>query len=94
MTYVQTITNGNLPIPREIRESLQWPKTDLKVKIEQTKKGFKVEQVSSNNTQLNKKKLTKKQWDVLLEDMKRISKFGRRGVNLTEFIRKDRDTHF
>ena len=92
MTYIQTITNGNLPIPHEIREALKWPKTDLKVKIEPTKNGFKVQKIAYNQTK--KKKITKKEAARIWANMKRISQLGRQDVNLTEFLRHDRDTHF
>jgi len=48
----------------------------------------------SNNRPLIKKKLTEKQWNKIWDDMKRISKLGKQNVNLTEFLRHDRDTHF
>jgi len=85
------MTNWQLNIPQGIRDALQWQIHDMHVKIEPTKRGFRVE--PSMRTPQKKRQLTKKKWDEILEDMKRISTFGKRGVNLTEFIRKDRDTH-
>ena len=41
-----------------------------------------------------KNRLTENQWNKIWEDMKRISKLGKQNVNLTEFLRHDRDTHF
>ena len=92
MTYVQNITNGQLDIPREIWEELKWPKNDLTVKVQPIRNGFKVQR--ADNAQAKKKKLTKKQWEKIFADMQKISKSGRQDVNLTEFIRHDRDTHF
>ncbi len=48
----------------------------------------------SSNHPSTKKRLTEKQWNKIWEDMKRINKLGKQGVNLTGFLRHDRDTHF
>lgn len=48
----------------------------------------------NRNPSSTKKRLTEEQWKKIWEDMKRISKLGKQGVNLTEFLRHDRDTHF
>ena len=92
MTYIQTITNGNLPVPREIQEALQWSKTNLKVRIEPTKNGFNVQKVAYD--QIRKKKITKKEAARIWANMKQVSKLGKQDMNLTEFLRHDRDTHF
>jgi len=47
-----------------------------------------------HNSSPAKKKLSEKEWKKIWEDMKRISKLGKQGVNLTESLRRDRDTHF
>ena len=98
MNYAQKITRirgrGQLTIPQEIREVLQWTDEELMVKVETTASGFKVERLPISHPQNPKKKLTKKEGDKIWADMKRISKLGKQGVNLTEFLRHDRDTHF
>lgn len=64
------------------------------VKIVTIKDGFRVEKLPISHPEHPKKELTKKQWDQIYKDMERFSKSGRQDVKLTEFIRKDRDTHF
>ena len=98
MNYAQKITRirdkGQLTIPQEIREVLQWTDEELMVKVETTASGFKVERLPISHPQHPKKKLSEKEWIKIFEDMKRISKLGKQGVNLAEALRKDRDTHF
>ena len=98
MNYAQKITRirekGQLTIPQEIREVLQWTDEELMVKVETTASGFKVERLPISHPQHPKKKLSEKEWRKIFEEMKQISKLGKQGVNLTEFLRKDRDTHF
>ncbi len=98
MNYVQSITKikgkGQLTIPQEVRDALQWSdEKEVAVKVKTIKNGFKVERVSATSPQ-QRKKLTKEEAAKIWADMKRISKLGKRGVNLTEFLRHDRDTHF
>lgn len=98
MNYVQKITKvrerGQLTVPYEIRKALNWQDQEQMVKIETTTSGFRVEQLPISHPQHPKKKLSEKEWRKIFEDMKRISKLGKQGVNLTKFLRKDRDTHF
>lgn len=99
MNYVQKIarirSRGQLTVPNEIRQALSWPQDEeLVVKIESAADGFKVERLPLSHPQHPKKQLTKEQADKIWEDMKRISKLGKKGVNLTAAIRQDRDTHF
>jgi bifunctional DNA-binding transcriptional regulator/antitoxin component of YhaV-PrlF toxin-antitoxin module len=98
MNYIQKITRvrerGQLTVPYEIREALNWYDEELTVKIETTPSGFRVERVPISHPQHPKKKLTKEEGEKIWEDMKRISKLGKQGVNLTKFLRHDRDTHF
>ena len=98
MNYVQKITKvrerGQLTVPYEIREALNWPEKELVVRIEIINSGFKVERVPISHPQHPKKKLSEKEWTKLFKEMKMISKSGKQGVNLAEALRKDRDTHF
>ena len=98
MNYAQKITRirekGQLTVPQEIREVLRWTDAELMVKVETTASGFKVERLPRPHPQHPKKKLSEKEWRKIFEEMKQISKSGKQGVNLTEFLRKDRDTHF
>ena len=97
MNYAQKITRirgrGQLTIPQEIREVLQWTDAEMMVKVETTASGFKVERLPISHPQHPKKKLTKQEGDRIWADMKRISKLGKQDVNLTKFLRHDRDTH-
>ena len=98
MNYVQKITKvrerGQLTVPYEIRRALNWRDEELMVKIETTASGFRVEQLPISHPQHTEKKLTKEEGERIWADMKRISKLGKQGVNLTKFLRHDRDTHF
>ncbi len=98
MNYVQKITKvrerGQLTVPYEIREALNWPEKELMVQIETTNSGFKVQRVPISHPQYPKKKLTEKEWTEIFRHMKRVSRLGKQGVNLAEALRKDRDTHF
>lgn len=97
MNYIQKFSKirgrGQMTIPREIREVLNWPSNEMIVKIETTSSGFKVEPLPISHPQHPKKRLTKKEADMIMNEMKRISKLGR-SINLTNFLRKDRDSHF
>lgn len=98
MNYIQTITKirerGQMTIPMQIREALDWTEEELLVKVETSANGFKVERLPISHPQHPKKKLTEHEWRKIFQDMKKISQSGKKGVNLTEFIRHDRDTHF
>lgn len=98
MNYIQTISKirgrGQLTVPLEIRSALNWPPDEVMVKIVTTQDGFRVEKLPLSHPQHPKKKLTKKEWDKIYEDMERISKSGKQNVKLTDFLRHDRDTHF
>ena len=98
MNYVQKITKvrerGQLTVPYEIREALNWHDQEQTVKIETTTSGFRVEQLPISHPQHTKRQLTKEEGERIWNDMKRISKLGKQGVNLTKFLRHDRDTHF
>lgn len=98
MNYIQKITKvrerGQLTVPFEIREALNWPEKELMVQIETTPSGFKVEPLPISHPQHPKKKLTKEEGERIWKDMKRFGKLGKQGVNLTKFLRHDRDTHF
>ncbi len=97
MNYTQKITKirerGQLTVPREIRQALRWPEEDLIVKVETTPSGFKVERLPISHPQNPRKRLTKQEGEKIWEDMQRISK-KTQGVNLSNILRKDRDTHF
>lgn len=98
MNYSQTISKirqrGQLTVPQSIREALNWPDSEVMVKIVTIKDGFRVEKLPISHPEHPKKKLTKNEWDKIYQDMERFSKLGRQDVKLTEFIRKDRDSHF
>lgn len=98
MNYIQKITKirnrGQMTVPLEVRDALQWKANEIVVKIETTANGFRVEKLPISHPQNPRKKLTKKEWDEIFSSMKKISKSGRQDVNLTEFLRHDRDTHF
>ena len=96
MQYTQTVAKirerGQLTVPQEIREALDWPDEEIIVKISTTQDGFRVEKLPISHPQQTKKKLTKKEWDKIYEDMERISRSGKQDVSLVEFLRRDRDT--
>ena len=98
MNYTQTISRirerGQLTVPQEIRQALNWSEDEVMVKIVTTQDGFRVEKLPLSDPQHPKKKLTKKQWDEIWKDFERISRSGRQDIKLTEFLRKDRDSHF
>lgn len=85
---------GQLTVPQEIREALQWSGDEVVVKISTTQEGFRVEKLPISHPQQPKKKLTKKEWDKIWKRFEDFSKSGKQNVKLTDFIRKDRDTHF
>ena len=78
MNYTQTIAKirerGQLTIPQEIKTALKWPNDELLVKVTTIEDGFRVERLPISHPQHPKKKLTKKQWDKIYEDMEKISK--------------------
>ncbi len=98
MNYVQTISKvrerGQLTVPQEVREALNWPEEEIIVKIITAEDSFRVERLPISHPQHPKKKLTKKQWGEIWQDFEKFSKSGRQDVKLTDFLRKDRDTHF
>lgn len=98
MNYIQTISKirgrGQLTVPQNIRAALNWPDDEVMVKIITAKDGFRVEKLPISHPQHPKKKLTKKEWDKIYKDFEAFSKMGRQDIKLTEFVRKDRDTHF
>ena len=98
MNYTQTIAKirerGQLTVPQEIRQALNWSEDEVMVKIATSQDGFRVERLPISHPQNNNKKLTKKQWDEIYKNMEAFSKTGRQDIKLTEFVRKDRDTHF
>lgn len=98
MNYTQTISKirerGQLTVPQSIRVALKWPDEELVVKVTTTQDGFRVERLPISHPQHPKKKLTKKQWDQIWKNFERISHSGRQDVKLTDFLRKDRDSHF
>lgn len=98
MNYIQTISKirgrGQLTIPQTIRGALNWPDSEVMVKVTTIQDGFRVEKLPISHPQHPKKKLTKKEWDKIYEDMEMISKSGKQNIKLTDFLRHDRDTHF
>lgn len=98
MNYTQTISKirerGQLTVPQGIREALNWPEDEVMVKVTTIQDGFRVERLPISHPQHPKKKLTKRQWDKIYEDMEKISKSGKQNIKLTDFLRHDRDTHF
>lgn len=98
MNYTQTISKirerGQLTVPLEIRKALNWPNEEVMVKIVTGVDGFRVEKLPISHPQHPKKKLTKKEWDRIYQDMEKISKSGKQNIRLTDFLRHDRDTHF
>lgn len=98
MNYTQTISKirerGQLTVPQTIREVLNWPEDEVVVKVTTTQDGFRVERLPISHPQGQKRKLTKKEWDKIYKDMEKISRSGRQDIRLTEFVRKDRDSHF
>ena len=98
MNYIQTISKirerGQLTVPQSIRQALSWPDEEVVVKVTTIEEGFRVERLPNSHPQHPKKKLTKKEWDKIYQDMETFSKTGRQDIKLTDFLRKDRDTHF
>src|SRR5438270_25765 len=98
MNYIQKITKirgrGQMTVPLEVRDALAWDDNEIFVKVETTSNGFKVEKLPVSHAQHPKKKLTKEEWEEIWNNLKRFSKSGKQHVNLTKFIRHDRDTHF
>lgn len=98
MNYTQTISKirerGQLTVPQQIRQALNWPDDKMMVKVTTIEDGFRVEKLPVSHPQNPKKKLTKKQWDKIWKTFEEFSKSGRQDIKLTDFLRKDRDTHF
>ncbi len=98
MNYTQTISKirerGQLTVPQQIRQALNWPEDQMMVKVTTIEDGFRVEKLPVSHPQNPKKELTKKEWDKIYKDMATFSKTGRQDIKLTDFLRKDRDTHF
>lgn len=98
MNYIQTISKirgrGQLTVPQSIREALNWPEDEVMIKIITVKDGFRVEKLPISHPEQPKKKLTKKEWDKIYENMEKFSKSGKQNIKLTDFLRHDRDSHF
>lgn len=98
MNYSQTISKirerGQLTVPQSIRSALNWSEDEVMVKVTTIQDGFRVEKLPISHPQNPRKKLTKKEWDRIYKDFEAFSKTGRQDIKLTEFLRKDRDTHF
>lgn len=98
MNYSQTISKirerGQLTVPQSIRSALNWPEEEVMVKVTTIQDGFRVEKLPISHPQHPKKKLTKRQADEIWKDFEKIAKSGRQDIKLTDFLRKDRDTHF
>ncbi|MDP2672121.1 MAG: AbrB/MazE/SpoVT family DNA-binding domain-containing protein [Candidatus Daviesbacteria bacterium] len=98
MNYAQTVSKirerGQLTVPQDIRQALNWPDDEVIVKVTTISDGFRVERLPISHPQHPKKKLTKKQSDQIWKAFERISRSGRQDIKLTEFLRKDRDSHF
>ena len=99
MNYSQTISRirgrGQLTVPQQIRTALNWPEDEMMVKVTTIEDGFRVEKLPVSHPQHpKKKKLTKKEWGEIWKDFEKISRSGRQDIKLTDFLRKDRDSHF
>ena len=98
MNYTQSISKirerGQLTVPQSVRKALNWPNEELVVKVTTVGGGFRVERLPISHPQNPRKNLTKREWDKIYKDMAAFSKSGRQDIKLTEFVRKDRDTHF
>lgn len=98
MNYSQTIAKirgrGQLTVPQNIRQALNWPEDEIMVKIVTIQDGFRVERLPLAHPQAKQKKLSKKEWDRIWKDLEKFSKSGRQDIKLTDFVRKDRDTHW
>lgn len=96
MNYIQVISKirerGQLTVPQDIRQALNWPDDEIMVKVTTINDGFRVEKLPISHPTHPKKKLTKKQWDKIWQSFDKIRKSGRQDVDLREFVRKDRDT--
>lgn len=98
MNYSQSVSKirerGQLTVPQDIRQALNWPDDEVFVKVTTISDGFRVERLPISHPQHPKKKLTKKEWDKIYENMEKFSKSGKQNIKLTDFLRHDRDTHF
>lgn len=98
MNYSQTISKirgrGQLTVPQDIRQALNWPDDEVIVKVTTINDGFRVERLPISHPQHPKKRLTKGEWDKIYENMEKFSKSGKQNIKLTNFLRHDRDTHF
>lgn len=96
MNYTQTISKirerGQLTVPQDIRQALNWPEDEVMVKVTTIQDGFRVERLPISHPQHPKKKLTKKQWNQIWKDFEEISHSGKQDISLKEFVRRDRDT--
>lgn len=96
MNYTQTISKirerGQLTVPQDIRQALNWPEDEVMVKVTTIQDGFRVERLPISHPQHPKKKLTKKQWNQIWKDFEEISHSGKQDIRLKEFVRRDRDT--
>lgn len=96
MNYIQTLSKirerGQLTVPQDIRQALNWPKDEVMVQVTTVRDGFRVERLPISHPQHPKKQLTKKQWNQIWKDFEEISRSGRQDISLKEFVRRDRDT--
>jgi bifunctional DNA-binding transcriptional regulator/antitoxin component of YhaV-PrlF toxin-antitoxin module len=85
---------GQLTIPSQIRRALNWPATELAVKVEplQDEDAVKIKRITAQDEQV-KKPLSERDWKRIWENMQKVSKMGRQDVNLTEFLIADRERH-
>ncbi len=83
---------NQLTIPYLIAQSLDWIKENSFVNMQANHKEIVIKPlVIQRNKQ--KKKLSEKQWQEVLKNLKSIRKSGKQNVNLASFIQKDRLTH-
>lgn len=96
MNYIQTVSKirerGQLTVPQDIRQALNWPDNEIVVRVTTTSDGFRVERLPISHPQHPKKKLTKKEWNKIYEDFGEISRSGKQDISLKKFVRHDRDT--
>lgn len=85
---------GQLTIPSQIRRTLNWPATEMAVRVEplHDEDAIKIKRITPGVEQV-KKPLTEANWKRIWENMRKVSKMGRQDVSLTEFIIADRERH-
>ncbi len=82
-----------MTVPYDIRKALDWHSNEFVVRVRTIENGFKVEALIPSHSHYPKRRLDKKEAMKLWEEMKRVSKLGRK-IILTRYLRKVRDTHF